>query len=135
MFLLYYKEGCPFFKKTENLLSLYNLDYHKIIVNDDSVIRSSLLLKPYYHYTMPAIFFYMEKISDESIRMANTCIPENRLFIGGYDKINNLMSNILNLKKDNIKQIYEEYRIVDGRLNYVEFLVIAKYIIKIIKKK
>ena len=135
MFLLYYKQGCPYSRNAENLLSLYNLFYQKIIVSDDSAIRSSLLLKPYYHRTMPAIFFYPTQLTDDDIKMANMCIPDNGLFIGGYDKLNNLISKILSLTKDNLKQIYQEYKIVDGRLSYVEFLMVAKYVIKTIKSK
>jgi len=135
MFLLYYKNGCTFSKKAENLLSLYNLNYIKIVIPDDSNIRSSLLSTPYYHRTMPAIFFYQNVISDDNIKMVNLCIPEGGLFIGGYDKLNNLISKILSLRKENIKQIYQEYKIVDGRLSYVEFLIIAKYVVGIVRKK
>jgi glutaredoxin len=135
MFLLYYKDGCFFSKNAENLLSLYNLSFQKIIVSDDNGIRKSLLLNPYYHHTMPAIFFYKDRKLEDSILMTNTCIPEEGNFIGGYDKLNNLMSKILSLTKNNIKQMYEEYKIFDGRLNYVDFLIIAIYVIKIIKKK
>ena len=135
MFLLYYKNGCHFSHNAEKLLSLYNLFYHKITVDNDSVIRSTLLLKPYYHRTMPSVFFYPIELTDDDIKMANMCIPENGLFIGGYDKLNNLMSKILSLTKDNLKQIYQEYKIIDGRLSYVEFLRIAIYVIKTIKGK
>ena len=135
MFLLYYKDGCFFSKNAENLLSLYNLSFQKIIVSDNNAIRSSLLLKPYYHHTMPAIFFYNDITSEDTLLMTNTCIPENSKFIGGYDKLNNLMSKILSLTNNNIKQMYEEYKIVDGRLNYVDFLIIATYIIEIVRKK
>ena len=134
MFLLYYKNGCQYSRNAENLLSLYSLIYQKIIVDDNSVIRSSLLLKPYYHHTMPAIFFYFNELTNDDIKMANMCFPTSKkLFIGGYDKLNNLISKILSLNKNNLKKIYQEYKIVDGRLNYVEFLIIAKYVIKTTK--
>ncbi len=135
MFLLYYKQGCPYSRNAENLLSVYNIFYKKIIIIDDSVIRSALLSKPYYHRTMPAIFFYPNELTNDSIQVANMCIPENGLFIGGYDKLNNLMSKILSLDKDNIKQVYQDYKIIDGRLMYIEFLRIAIYVIRIIKNK
>ena len=135
MFLLYYKDGCTFSRNAENLLSLYNLKYVKIVITDDSVIRSLLLLTPYYHRTMPAIFFYQNEIKDDDIKMANSYIPESGFFIGGYDKLNNLMSKILSLNKENIKQMYQEYKIFDGRLSYGEFLVISKYVVGIVRKK
>jgi hypothetical protein len=133
MFVLYYKEGCQFSRNAENLLSLYKLSYKKIILNDNSLIKSMLLHKPYYHRTLPAIFYYKNELSKDQLIMAEMSILDNGLFIGGYDKLNNLMSKILSLTANNLRQMYEDYKIVDGRLSYTEFLIIAIYVIKTIK--
>ena len=62
MFIVYYKQGCPYSKNAENLLSLYKLSFIKIIIDDYSIIRKLLLQKPYYHPTMPAIFYYKNEL-------------------------------------------------------------------------
>lgn len=126
MFLLYYKQYCPYSKNAEKLLSLYNLKYEKIIIDGHNNIREDLSKNPYNHYTLPAIFYLQ---NDEKMDH-NLQLPSDGIFIGGYSGLNNLMSKILSLSKENIKLIYSE---LSDKFTYYEYLLIAIYVQKIIK--
>jgi glutaredoxin len=136
MFVIYYKEGCIYSEKAKKLLSVYGIPFELIILDDNSNIRN-ILKSDYSHFTMPAIFYYRKQI-DNIIKISKFDIPDcniyGGIYIGGYNDLSNLIGKILELNRENIKDKYNEYNTKGDNMKYVEFLLIAKTVIKIIKK-
>lgn len=136
MFIIYYKEECGYSEKARKLLSLYGIPFELIVLDDNSSIRTKLKSE-YGQFTMPAIFYYRKQI-DDVIKISKYDIPDcsiyGGIFIGGYNDLSNLIGIILELNRENIKEKYNEYNKMGDTMKYAEFLLIAKTVIKIIKK-
>jgi glutaredoxin len=136
MFIIYYKDGCGYSEKAKKLLSLYDIPFKLIVLEDNSNSRKKLKSE-YAHFTMPAIFYYRKQL-DDVIKISEYDIPDSKkyggIFIGGYNDLSNLMGKILELNKDNMREKYAEYIKLGDYIKYGEFLLIAITVIKIIKK-
>jgi len=147
MFLLYYKNNCPYSKNAYELMKSLNLDHESILVDDNMQSIRDELKTAYNHLTLPAIF-YSQKIdrvasrsniparSNSNIVLTGESRKKNKnnlltVFIGGYDK----MSGIVGISKSldvnsNYKQIYEDRVKKNYNISYRDFLKIANEICK-----
>lgn len=112
MFLIYLKKYCPYSSKAKLLLEKYKLKFRDIMIDDNLPLRSNVM-KKYNHSTMPIIFYCENDIVD----------PLDNIFIGGSDKLANLIDNLSKLNKTNIKETYDNY--YQDTMTYKQFLKIA----------
>lgn len=106
MFLIYYKDGCPYSINATNLFDNLNLAYKKFKDVDNATRH---ILNEKNHYTYPAIFY-----SDNN----------GKIFLGGFDKISNFINIINKLNKNNISEIYDEIK-QNFDIDYKTFLIIS----------
>jgi glutaredoxin len=106
MFLIYYKDGCPYSIKATNLFDNLKQDY-EIFREVDNDTRNILNEKN--HHTYPAIFY-----SDNN----------GKIFLGGFDKISNFINIINKLNKNNISETYNEIK-QNFDIDYKTFLIIS----------
>jgi glutaredoxin len=147
MFLLYYKQGCPYSQGAETLMNNLNVKYVKFIVNNNIDNIKQMLYKKYNHNTFPTIFYRNEKSdnSDElrsslltpatKVAECNTEILDTDIFIGGFDKFNQLLDICKSIKKsknDNFKKLFNSIE-NEFKLLYRDFLIVVNYIITFLK--
>jgi len=121
MFLLYYKQGCPYSESAENFFIYEKFEYKRIIVES-----SDYNLKNQFanigHRTFPVIFYLLDNFNSNY----ETVIPTNG-FLGGYSdiiKIEKFSKKLKGLDKDEIIKKIKNF-IQDKKISY-------RYILKVI---
>ena len=123
MFVLYYKLNCPYSEKANTLMKEYKLSYIKVITNDNYLLLSEI--KQAFNYNkMPVIIYYDD--NDITELQVSSHVKDNGQFIGGCSDFENLISKILNLTRENIKEMYAEYITSPNR-----YTIFYKYFLKI----
>ena len=128
MFLLYYKQGCPYSQGAETLMNELQVKYVKFIVNNNIDSIKQMLYTKYNHNTFPTIFYRNKKSND-------TKILDTDVFIGGFDKFNRLLEICKSIKKsknDNFKKLFNSIE-NEFKLLYRDFLIVVNYIITSLK--
>ena len=124
MFLLYFKQDCPYSINALNLLTQYKLNFIKIDIDFDHPIRQQLL-NEYNYRTIPVIFYYDNGNNEKDYTLN---IDTSGTFIGGYDRLSKLFNILLSLNKNNIKNIktiWTSCNKEECKMDYKTFLKIA----------
>jgi glutaredoxin len=126
MFLLYYKQGCPYSESAETYFIYEKFEYIKIIVESTDFNLKNQFAN-INHRTFPVIFYLLDNYNDNY----KSIIPTNG-FIGGYSdmiKIQIFSKKLLGLNKQEMKNKIKEF-IQDKNILYRDILKVIIFFLK-----